>query len=76
MTMDLGEITDAELLNVMADGAKQVCDHALKKWIANDYRMDDPTRQAYIARWSEIRRSISPFRKTILAALAAYKGAA
>jgi len=61
-TIDLGEITDDEILRIARDGGRQLCDHALQKWIGNAYNMDEATRQAYINRWKEIKSRISDVR--------------
>lgn len=49
----------AEAINVMRDGARQLCDHAVGKWLGNAYGDDEPMRRENLDRWSAIRSAVS-----------------
>ena len=57
--INLGEVTDREVLDIMKDGGKKLCKYALDQWIGNVYRLDEESRQAHIKRWHEIESRIT-----------------
>ncbi len=52
--------TEDDVLGVMVDGGEKLCDHALAKWIGNEYHQTEECRAEYVHWWGEVRRAIRP----------------
>jgi hypothetical protein len=55
MTLKLAE-ADRDVLNIMRDGADTICDHASRKWMANEYGTSEQMRQDSLKQWREKRQ--------------------
>jgi hypothetical protein len=63
------EVSAREVINVMVDGGKKVCDYAEEQWLSGKYDGDDPKladmRRDNLKRWSEIRKQINVLAKQL-----------
>ena len=53
------EVSNGEVVRIMIDGGKKLCDYALEQWIANKYQMDEEARRYHITRWKVIKDRIT-----------------
>lgn len=58
------EINDMEVLAIMADGGRKLCDYAIGKWWQDEYKMGHEENVKNIRRWKEIKARISDLRVT------------
>lgn len=65
--MDLGDITDEEVIGIMVDGGKKLCEYAVTQWATNKYQMDHATNLAHIARWRRIGTRIAELGRELKA---------
>jgi len=54
---------DDDVINIMVDGGKRLCDYALEQWIGDKYKMGEEVRHQYIAEWKAKKARISPIAK-------------
>lgn len=59
------EVTDSEVLQVMIDGGKKLCDYAIEQWEGTKYQMSEAQRLEYKTRWKKIKEMITPLSKNI-----------
>lgn len=62
----LGDPTIDEVLGIMVDGGKKLCDYAIEQWSSYKYSFhqpptieDEKMRQEYMMRWRKIKRMIN-----------------
>ena len=56
------EINDMEVLAIMVDGGRNLCDYAIGKWWRDEYKMGHEENFKNIRRWKEIKARISDLR--------------
>ena len=54
----MGPKSDREVINIMIQGGEQICDYALSKWIADEYKLGEESRRENIKHWKETRTRI------------------
>jgi hypothetical protein len=67
------EISDREVIGIMVDGGKRVCDHAIEQWLSGKYDFPAPEyaeenrkrRREHEQRWKAIRERIGEIAKRI-----------
>lgn len=63
------EVGIREVINVMVDGGKKLCDYAEEQWIAGKYDNGNPQfadmRSDNLKRWAEIRKQINVLAKQL-----------
>lgn len=62
-------ISDAEVLGIMADGGRKLCDYALEQWWSGKYGLDHAATQVMIAEWKEKQARIGPLTRRLKALL-------
>lgn len=49
-----------EIVNLMIQGAEEVCYYALNQWYGNKYNCEEDIRQSMIKEWNFKKQSIRP----------------
>jgi len=52
-------VTDQEVIKVMMDGGRRLCDYARAQWTSGKYGLDHDTNYENVRRWNEIEHRIS-----------------
>jgi len=57
------EPTDDEVLRIMVDGGKRLCEYAITQWTADKYGLGHEENYRHIARWKKISSRMSDLRR-------------
>lgn len=52
------KVTDSEVIGVMKDGGRQLCEYAREQWYSGKYGNDQKMKQENLKRWREIENRI------------------